>query len=300
MTSLDKDGIAVNSIGRQAQSSRKTEPSFSLSRCGRHHREAMFISKDHTRTATIGRAGASMTYVVPSTLSSHAVAFPKSVRKEEKPNFADGVSTNDELCININSAPFKFRRDPTIMIGTDARGKMNDAALLKNHSAAFFGRASPGPAAFRPDDSATRSSLGKATVFGSKPKDKSNYIGDTPPNVAPGIYERKDDSVGPQALSQRKNHPSHRFPQAAKFPKGTNADTIVNLDNARSSMGKQVLGKNKSETSVGMAKGTRDARSRSALCQTNLDMGPKASLPKQNFALPTLPKESEIMKWGYG
>mmetsp|Transcript_11534 Transcript_11534/g.26787 ORF Transcript_11534/g.26787 Transcript_11534/m.26787 type:complete len:300 (-) Transcript_11534:75-974(-) len=299
MTTLDKDGVTVHSLGRQAQSSRKTEPSYSLSKCGRHHREAMFISKDHTRTATIGRAGASMTYVVPSSLSTHAVAFPKSTRKEAKPNFAEGISTNDELCINIDATPFKFRRDPTIMIGTDARGKMNDATLLKNHSAAFFGRASPGPAAFRPDDSVTRPGLGKATVFGSRPKDKSNFIGDTPPNVAPGIYENRD-ALGSQVLSYRKNHPSHLFPQAAKFPKGTSADTIVHLENARSSMGKQVLGKNKSETSVGMAKGTRDGRARSALCQTRLDMGPKAKLPKQSFSMPVLPKECEIMKWGLG
>lgn len=124
--------------------------------------------------------------------------------------------------------------------------------------------------------------------------------GDNPPDVGPGRHERKDIALGPQHLSQRRNQSVHAFPNAPKFPKQKVDSPISNLEAARSCLGKQVLNKNRSEPSIGFCIDTRDTRSRTKLCMTKLDEGPKACLPKAHFAMPQLPAERVIKASGFG
>lgn len=308
MTSLDEHSVTVPAIGSQAQSSRKSLPHYSLSKVGRDQQFAVFISKEHQKTDKLGRQSpiGGPVYSLPSTLGKNTMVFPKSERPDilnTKP--PDGLDSNAELQIHVDSQQFKYPRDATMLIGTEPRGRLKDAELIKNHSAAFFGRASPGPAAigdeFGPQWKSTKPRFAPAGPFGEKVKLKKDWtmINDSPEEVGPGIYPRKDISIGQQHLSHRRNQPVNEFTKAPKFAKTRSADIVSKYDAARSCFGKQVLGKNRSEPSVGFGTGTRDRRARSALCMTNLDEGPKAVMPKLRCEMPKLPSEPVIMKCGY-
>jgi hypothetical protein len=268
----------------------------------------MFISHEHSRVGALGRQSPiNPAYEIPSSLNlKTGVSFGAGpaagagflIIREE-----DGLPTNDELGIMVDSQQFKYGRDSSMIIGTEPRGRLKDAELIKNHSAAFFGRESPGPCAngdkYGPNYEMTKPKLCKGIIpFCGKWKDDQNRS--QPPNVGPGLYPRKDISVGPQKLSHRRNQPCNEFGRAPKFSKTTSAgDSISQLDAAKSSLGKQVLSRNRSEGAVGFSSCGRDRRSRMALCITTEDLGPKAFLPKPFHSMPTLPKESDIMRAGW-
>lgn len=308
MTSLDEHSVTVPAIGNQAQSSRRSAPHYGISKCGRDQQFAVFISKDHQKTDKLGRASpiGGPVYNIPTTLNTtKATKFSTS----DRPNILDikeedGLNSNDELGIHVDSQQFKYKRDATILIGTEPRGRLKDAELIKNHAAAFFGRSSPGPAAigdeYGPQWKSTKPREAFSPPFGQKLEANwliNNY---NPAEVGPGIYPRKDKSIGPQYLSQRRNQQCNEFTRAPKFAKVRNADIISKYDAARSCFGKQVLGRNRSEPSVGFGTGTRDRRARSALCMTSLDEGPKAVMPKMVCSMPRLPSETTIMRTGLG
>lgn len=322
MTSLDPDGVTVPALGTQAQSSRKTAPAIGMSKVGRNRYDSMYISEDHTRTARLGRESPvrGPVYNLPSSLGGVSISFGSGSRdlsrlkrtsaRNRPGEFSlpvddpDDVPTNDALDIQVDSQQFKYRREPEIIIGTDPRGKLKDAELIKNHSSAFFGRQSPGPAAigddYGPGVGPTKPTFAPAMPFGVRTKVNWMKCGDNPRNVGPGSHERKDISIGQQYLSRRRNQSVHGFPKEPKFPKNKYQDSISVLDAARSSMGRQVLGKNRSEPSVGFSADSRSTREKSMVCYTAKDVGPKASLPKFTASMPRLPMERTIMTAGLG
>jgi len=297
-TSIDPDSFTVPSIGAQPYSNRKSLPSFSCSKVGREQANVAFVTKQHLKLERIGRESpVNARYNLKSTLDGPKISFTKG--KQNNLNALPpppGLDSNDELAFNIDSQPFKFRRDPSHIIGTDARGQLKDAALLKNHQAAFFGRASPGPAAigadYGPDWRPTKPRTSPAGPFGAKSKLHWLVVSDTPAEVGPGVYPCKDVAIGNQQLSKRRTQPVNQFSHSAKFPKGRNADQISILDAAPSCLGKQALNKNRSEPRVSFGSGTRNSRSKTACCMTENDMGPllKASMPRPSISMPTLPR----------
>jgi hypothetical protein len=301
-------GFRVSAFGDQCQSMRSSAAHYSISRTGRHHREKMFITEKHIKTQRLGRESGENTTEVRSTLGGPSMSFPKAAAhdllnvKEES-----GVTSNDILKVLVNkqSDHAKWPRPATILIGTDPRGRLKDAELLKTHGAAFYGRCSPGPAGvggdYGPSDKITRKVIGQAGKFGEKlPSNNWLKINDVPDKVCPNTYARKDDSVGKQYLTHRANQPVHLFGKAPKFEKTRSADTVGNLDVATSTFGSQKLSKNRSEPSVGFGRGTRDGRSRTQMCITKADMGPKLSLPKPVIRQPSLPSDSMVMRSGCG
>jgi len=324
MTSVDKDGFTVSSLGKQAQSNRESISTHKISNVGRHHVEKVYISEDHTRTARIGREGGP---VGPAKSTLGGVRFGFGTAKRDittlkrtsttrnKPGEfmpprnedVDDIPTNDALDILPDSQQFKYARDPTIMIGTEPRGKLKDATLLQNHSVAFYARSSPGPAAiggeFGPQVGPTKPTLAPARKFGARTHHKGTdwlRYGDNPEEVGPGRHERKDVAIGQQHLSLRRNQSCHEFPHAPKFPKSRTEDTISKLDAARSSMGRQTLGRNRSEPSINFSADDRSTRSKTKLCLTRQDEGPRANMPKFVAYQPPLPVEKTIMKSGFG
>lgn len=308
MTSLDEHSFMPNSIGRQAQSQRKTQPSYGLSKVSRDQREKMFISHEHSKAGALGRESpiGGAIYNLPSTLDGKGVAFSKGACTDflsMKEEVGPGLLTNDELLILVDSQQFKYGRDSTMLIGTEPRGRLKDAELIKNHAAAFFGRQSPGPAAIGeaggPAFEATKPRMAMAVPFGAKLKSEWQKVNFNPESVGPGLYPRKDISVGTQHLSQRRNQPVNVFGRQEKFAKGRNADSVSLLDAAKSSLGRQGLSRNRSEPSVGFGVGTRARRDRTAVCMTKEDLGPKAFMPKPHMSMPKLPMESHIMTAGW-
>lgn len=307
MTSLDKDSFSVNAVGNQAQSQRKSAPSYSISTVGREQREKVWLNKEMFQNCGKCKhspAGGPI-YTLPHTMNlKSGVSFSKGPCTDflnVKPD--DCLSVNDELHIMVDSQYFKYDRDCSHLIGTEPRGRLKDAELIKNHSAAFFGRDSPGPAAigdqYGPKIDMTRPRMAPARTFGEKLQMSQWANSDTPAHVGPGVYPRKDIAIGKQYLSHRRNQTANEFGKSPKFGKTKSADTISVIDAARSAYGKQVLSNNKSEPTIGFGRGTRDQRSRTAVCMTAQDLGPKAFMPKQRMEMPRLPREAEIMKTGH-
>lgn len=292
-------------MGKQSQSARHSAPHYTLSKVDRSQREAMYISDAHTRTLMIGRTGAG-SYNLPKTDSGPSVSFTRAKQNDLLPPSQDGggLYSNDELCHHVDNQHLKYDRQATILVGTEPRGKLKDAALLETHSAAFFGRDSPGPASvgpkFGPNIGPTRPRMAPAGPFGQKLKGNWLKYSDVPDNVAPNLYERKDNAFGEQHLTHRRNQAVNRFGNAPKFPKTRNSDAVSQLDAARSCLGKQPLARNRSESSVAFGKGTRDGRSRAALCMTRSDEGPRASMPKFTASMPSLPSQNQTMRCGLG
>lgn len=311
MTTIDPDSWLPSSLGKQSHSSRSTLPSYSISRVGRHQREAAYVTEEHQRTAHIGREGPGPIYKLPAAIShGSAVNFTKGKQCEfSNIRPEDGRYTNDELQIDVDSQPVKYRRDPTLVFGTEPKGELKSAELLENHSAAFYARSSPGPAnyggRYGPGPSAdpvTRPRIGKSGPFGIKLKSGWMDNPQTPKDVGPGLYPRKDTAIGPQKLTQRKNQSVHLFQKQEKFPKGKGPyhDPISVLDVARSSLDKQVSSRNKSEPKIGFGTGTRDGLTRSTRCVTSLDQGPKATMPRMSLSMPRLPTENQVMRGSIG
>jgi len=308
MTTLDKHGFTVASIGSQSQSCRKNQTVYVGHSVTREQRDKVFISHDHSKAFALGRESpiGGPIYNLPETLNvKSGVAFTKGEANAfgKKAKDQDGIPTNDELQIEVDSQQFKYGRDPTMLIGTEPRGRLKDAELIKNHAAAFFSRDSPGPAAigeaFGPKFTATKPRMGNAMPFGVKLKSEWQRLNNQPDNVGPNLYIRKDVAVGNQHLSHRKNQPVNKFGRGAQGGTIRNADSISILDAAKSSLGKQVLSRNKSDPTVGFGRGTRDQRGRTAMCMTREDQGPKAFMPKQHMSMPRLPMESEVMRSGW-
>lgn len=309
MTSLDDHSFHLHSVGAQFQSQRKTAGIYTISNVGREKREKQFISHEHSKVSALGRQSpeAGPNYNLPSTLDlKHGVGFAQG--KSAGPPFLkgkpeDGIDSNAELKILVDSQKFKYARDATMLIGTNPRGGLKDAELIKNHSAAFFARDSPGPCAngdtYGPSYEFTKKRMAFAAPFATKLPCNWQRISSQPDNVGPGIYPRKDNALGKQNLSHRRNEGSVAFSKAPKFEKPRNADSVSLLDAAKSSLGKQVLSKNRSEGAVGFSKNDRDKRARTAICITKEDLGPKAVLPKQSFSMPRLPMERDIMAAGW-
>lgn len=323
MTSIDRDSYSVAALGRQAQSARATIPTHIISKTGRSHYDKVHFSEEHTKVAKLGRESppGGHIYEVKSTLAQNAIGFGKAKRdittlkrtsttryrageffapQVEDP---DDIETNMALDLLPDNQNCKYRRDPTIIIGTEPRGKLKEVTLMKSHSVAFYGRESPGPAAvgdeFGPKLGPTKPSY-HAAKFQTSKRVPEKAIGDNPPEVGPGRHERRDVSFGKQHLSSRRNQACHGFSTAPKFEKDRSQDTISQVDAARSALGRQVLAKNRSEPKVSFCSDNRDIRSKTKLCMTRSDEGPRVNMPKFTASMPQLPMEKTIMRSGFG
>eukprot|EP00440_Ansanella_granifera_P051607 gb/GFBE01055950.1/.p1 GENE.gb/GFBE01055950.1/~~gb/GFBE01055950.1/.p1 ORF type:complete len:316 (+),score=63.57 gb/GFBE01055950.1/:1-948(+) len=315
MTSLDKDSFSYNSLGHQSQSQRKQDPIYSISSVSREARRNVYITEKHIKANRLGRESpVADTIQLPSTLNvgnKDALCAAASFGFGNRTDFTaikvdpDSIPTNDAMDLLPDDQQFKYKRDPTIIIGTEPRFKLKDAELIKRHEAAFIGRGSPGPAGvgdeYGPKYEITKPRMAPARPFGIKTYLKWDGQGDNPAEVGPGTFERRDVSIGPQYLSKRRNQSTHAFPKAPKFPKDRNGDDIISkYDSARSCLGKQVLNKNRSEPTVGFNHDSRDTRSRTKMCMTRLDEGPRANFTKMRIPMPQLPKEKHVLGSGFG
>lgn len=311
MTTLDPDGVTVKALGKQAQSQRLSAPDYGISKVGRDAREKVFISEAHIRCGRLGRESpiGGAVYDLPSSLNPFPrIKFTKGSRSDlwgKSQDDPGDIPTNEALCIVPDSQPFKYRNQANMLIGTEPRGKLNQAELMKAHAAAFLCRGSPGPAAiggdYGPDFKPTKERMAPARPFGVK-TNKPDWMqtSSLPHNVGPGIYPRTDVAIGHQYLTQKRNQSVHEFPHGPKFAKVRSADSITKLDAARSSFGSQPLGKNKSEPSINFNCDSRKSRDRSMICYTKQDLGPVAAMPKQTFKMPALPSEKLILRGGIG
>ncbi|CAE7550689.1 MAK16 [Symbiodinium sp. CCMP2456] len=302
MTSIDKDSFSLSALGHQAQSQRLSAPHHSISCVSRDARQNVFITEHHIKPNRLGRESPKVDTVnLPSTLDTN-LATTTGLGYGGRSDFTaqkvdpESIPTNDAMNLLPDGQQFKYKREPKIVIGTEPRFSLKESTLLKTHKAAFFGRSSPGPAAvgdqFGPKFEATKPKMAAAFPFAHKTKLVWPGVYNNPPEVGPGTFERKDSSIGPQHLSRRRNHSTYSFSKQPKFGREAKPDDVISkYDAARSCFGKQVLHKNRSAPSVGFNHDTRDMRSKTKLCITKLDEGPRANFTKMHMPMPRLPME---------
>eukprot|EP00931_Biecheleriopsis_adriatica_P091496 TRINITY_DN65388_c0_g1_i1.p1 TRINITY_DN65388_c0_g1~~TRINITY_DN65388_c0_g1_i1.p1 ORF type:complete len:316 (+),score=59.92 TRINITY_DN65388_c0_g1_i1:135-1082(+) len=315
MTSIDKDSFGYNSLGHQSQSQRKQDPIYSISKVSREARRNVFITEKHIKANRLGRESpVKDTIDLPSTLHTNnrdALCSAPSFGYGGRSDFTaikvdpDSIPTNDAMDLLPDNQQFRYKKDPTIIIGTEPRFQLKNSELIARHQAAFIGRASPGPAAvgdeYGPKFEPTKPRMAPARKFGIKTKLVWPGQGDNPPEVGPGTFERPDVSMGQQHLTHRRNQSTHAFPRGPKLAKSAQSDDIISkYDAARSSLGKQVLNRNRSAPSVGFNQDNRDMRSKTKLCMTRLDEGPKANFAKMRIPMPSLPSEKAVLGSGFG
>mmetsp|Transcript_137173 Transcript_137173/g.324959 ORF Transcript_137173/g.324959 Transcript_137173/m.324959 type:complete len:312 (-) Transcript_137173:101-1036(-) len=311
MTSIDKDSFSLSALGHQAQSQRLSAPHHSISCVSRDARQNVFITEHHIKPNRLGRESPKVDTVnLPSTLDTN-LATTTGLGYGGRSDFTaqkvdpESIPTNDAMNLLPDGQQFKYKREPKIVIGTEPRFSLKESTLLKTHKAAFFGRSSPGPAAvgdqFGPKFESTKPRMAAAFPFAHKTKLVWPGVYNNPPEVGPGTFERKDSSIGPQHLSRRRNHSTYSFSKQPKFGREAKPDDVISkYDAARSCFGKQVLHKNRSAPSVGFNHDTRDMRSKTKLCITKLDEGPRANFTKMHMPMPRLPMEKTILASGFG
>jgi len=311
MTSIDKDSYFYSALGPQAQSQRVSASHPLISSVSRDARQNVFITEKHIKPNRLGRESPKVDSItLPSTLDTN-LATTTGLGYGGRTDFTaqkvdpDSIPTNDAMNLMPDGQQFKYKREPKIVIGTEPRFSLKESTLLKTHKAAFFGRASPGPAAvgdeFGPKFDITKARMGNAMPFAHKTKLVWPGVYNNPPEVGPGTFDRKDSAIGPQHLSKRRNQSTYAFARGPKFNRASSSDDVISkYDAARSCFGKQVLHKNSSAPSVGFNHDTRDMRSKTKLCMTRLDEGPRANFAKMHIPMPKLPMEKHVLASGFG
>jgi len=291
MSTLAPDSFTMPALGKQMTSQRSNAPAISLSICTREKRAKQFISKKASKAVSGQSPGP--VYDLPDTMGKHGVAFtkgPQRVFGNWKANYPD--PSNDVVGAEVDSQPFKFENVKGTLFGTDPKGQLKNATILKNHAQAFYGRQSPGPQAYLPDPTCTEKKLTYATPFGAKTKVKNPTGGSTDAEVGPGHYKRTDYAIGNQNLSHRRNQPTNGFSKMPKFggkKRRAGSEPTTELDINLSSFGKQVSAQRRSEPAMGFGNATRAHFQRVSRCMTALDVGPVALMPKATMSHPTLP-----------
>lgn len=295
MAELAGDSFTMPALGKQNTSSRKNAPNYSLASCSRDKRANVFISREASRSTPAPNASPGPVYELPDTwgksgLSVKFTKGPQRVFGNWKANYPD--SSNDVVGATIDSQPFRYHNVKGTLFGTDPKGQLKNATILKNHAQAFYGRQSPGPQAYLPDATATEKKLTHATPFGAKTKVIGEEGSGTDEQVGPGHYKRTDFSIGAQALSHRRNQPTFAFSKMPKFggrKRRAGSEPATELKVNLSSFGKQVDATRRSEPAMGFGNATRAHFQRVSRCMTALDVGPVATMPRAVMSHPNLP-----------
>lgn len=312
MTSIDKNSFTLSALGQQAQSQRQSAAHHSISAVSRDARQNVFITEKHIKPNRLGRESPKVNSIHLSSTLDTNLATTTGLGYGGRSDFTaqkvdpDSIPSNDAMNLMPDGQQFKYKRDPKIVIGTEPRFSLKESTLLKTHKAAFFGRNSPGPAGvgdeFGPKFEVTKARMAMAMPCAHKTKLVWPGMYNNPPEVGPGTFERKDSSIGPQHLSKRKNHSTYySFAKGPKFGRQPETDDVISkYDAARSCFGKQVLHKNRSAPAVGFNHDTRDMRSKTKVCMTKLDEGPRANFTKMHIPMPKLPMERHVLASGFG
>ncbi|EER00906.1 hypothetical protein Pmar_PMAR002976 [Perkinsus marinus ATCC 50983] len=291
---IDQNGARKSNgagwVGHQRDSLKPTRPSYSFGLGTRGAREKLFISKEHEKLMP-PRCSPGPVYRVESQIEDHSYTFSTAAqRPSQKKRYPD--SSVDLTNALVDSQPLKYPTVKGTIFGTDPKGHIKNATILKNHASAFYGRISPGPTAYSPDDKQTsRTPRAPRAILGSKTKILASEC-QTPAVVGPGTYP-SPTSMGTQHLSQkwdrahRRNLSSYTFSKARRAgerSKKSSVDTMDRVDStsrgAISSIGEQHDSRIATAPKFGFGTATRDHKAKTFLVRIPGDTGPSDSWAK--------------------
>ncbi|KAF4712445.1 hypothetical protein FOZ63_030019 [Perkinsus olseni] len=286
------DSFSVSAVGHQKESLKPTEPSYSFGLGTRDAREKLFISKDHEKLMP-PRCSPGPVYRLESQSDDHSYTFGTAPQRPS-PGKRYPDASIDLTNALVDSQAFKYPAVKGTVFGTDPKGQIKNATIMKNHAPAFYGKASPGPTAYNPDSRHTsRIPRVPQITLGSKTKILASEC-QTPPVVGPGTYPLPP-SVGTQYLSQRRNLSTYSFTKARRvaernqrIPVPATGKGDLTTRSVVSSIGPQHESRNSNAPTFGFGTATRDQKSKTFLVQTPGDTGPSGSWAKPRWVLMAL------------
>jgi hypothetical protein len=293
------DSLVVPAVGRQYESKKDSMPSYSF---GTGTREAARIkvyqgSKAEKSKSVMVSPGP--VYAQPSSIGNAAkFSFGTDEnRKSAKAKYPD--SSVDLTCSLVDSQHVKYRRDPTMVFGTEPRMSAKNGELLRMNPLAGYATESPGALEYYPDKAEPKVHKAEPCYsFGQPIEEKKGgpppkmpqrmkplNLSSTPRHVGPGSH-RQVAGIGPQPLSSRSSAPQWSFSNSPRDPpRDDGKQQLLTISPELSSMGKQVASKRSTMPICKFGSSTRDGMARTQIAMTELDRGPVANMSKPHFSM---------------
>lgn len=293
------ESIFVSSHGVQADSIKRSNPSWTLPKASRDEVKKVFLSKDLSADL-IGRDSPGFNYSPKRQLElpkwGFGTARQRPLAKQNKYN-----EPYNDLIGNVpDSQAFKYQQR-SCRIGTCAR----DVACNSPDFCGFPpGTISPGPQRYNPDKAPPCFRLAHAPgidniapSFSIRQKTKIlEHVSQTGAKVGPGVYPLPD-ACGEQPSSVKPSLPrwnickQDRFQERRKMP-----DAGRLWDGMKDQKEKNCRAFN-SAPSFSFGTSTRGHQQRVARCQSDLDKGPSAKLGRLPVEQPNIAPRKEIVKY---
>ena len=292
MSFAAKDSFTVSAVGLQASSMKQNAASFKFQAATRDDLAKLYISREHNKL-TPSRWSPGAIYEVKSSLKSDtSYSFGKALRPGIN---LSGVKPAEDLTLaSLDSQKFKFPGIKSVLFGTEARDQVKNAAILEENPQVFFGRYSPGPAAYNLSVGTGDPTGQKGISFGHKTKILAADI-QTPPHVGPGCYVMPE-AVGVQSESTKQNIKNVKFSKAPRSTQKKSDQVLTNLNADIPAVGPQVSSKLANAAQIVFGSSTREHVSKTALYMTDLDKTDKGS-NKLRLPHPILPLERDIVRY---
>jgi len=293
------DSMDVSSVGRQYNSKKDSMPAYSF---GTGTREAarlkVYQGSKAEKTKSVMISPGPVYAQVSTVGNAPKFSFGTDEnRKQAKAKYPD--SSVDLTCSLVDSQGVKFKRDPTMVFGTEARMSQNNGELLRGQPLAGYATESPGALEYFPEKAEPKVrktqpcfSFGlpaEETKGGPPPRMpqrmKPLHTLSTPRHVGPGSHQQPP-GIGAQPLSARSSAPQWSFTASPRDgPEREDAKQLLDISPELSSLGKQVVSAHRTLPRHGFGTSTRDGMARTQMAMTELDRGPVANMPKPRFPI---------------
>eukprot|EP00933_Yihiella_yeosuensis_P036585 TRINITY_DN3034_c1_g2_i1.p1 TRINITY_DN3034_c1_g2~~TRINITY_DN3034_c1_g2_i1.p1 ORF type:complete len:338 (-),score=45.40 TRINITY_DN3034_c1_g2_i1:637-1560(-) len=294
-----QETLNVSSCGRQAEGTKRSNPSWTLPKAGRDDVKKVFISKKHPQDL-LGRGSPGHVYQPKRQRELPKWGFGTA---EARPHLAPNKypeQSNDLVCALPDSGKFKYP-SRTAAIGTCPRDVISNAPDLEGFPK---GVCSPGPQRYRIDKCPPAFRLAHAPEADKIPpswtmRPKTEIIehkSQTGPKVGPGTYPNPA-ACGAQASSEKPSKPIWSCCKTDRFPKKIQKNDSGRLWDGEGKKKIQFSRSFSTPSSFSFGTSTRFHAQKVAPALTPLDRGPAGLMGHPRKDHPSIPPRKEILKY---
>jgi hypothetical protein len=284
---MDFDTPYESSIGHQASSLRPSSAGFSFGRSSR------------SRLADAGKDSPGPVYLTPEAIGSAPTSVFGTASARAPNHYPYPPSSVDLLrsARSVDHADLKFPSARGTVFGTEMRGDVKNAEVLRNSPEAGYGKAGPG-FVYNPNDKPARPKSAPVYTMRARTPIHQNRSS-TPNRVAPNSY-RSEVAIGVQHESKKKTAPRSTFSRSDRFGKSKESSGDVSMQTAPiiSCFGNQKVSGFKSQPSAGFGSATRESRGKSGNHCSGKDGGPAGRMGPPRMPHPKTAPIKEQIRFG--
>jgi len=292
-----EDSLDVSGIGRQFDSKKDTMPAYSFGTCGREQASKKVYFGEKHEKAKAGLTSPGPIYSLPSSLSEGPVSTfgTGAARTTWKQKYPD--SSIDLTGAVVDSQGVKYASPRGVCFGSESRTHSKNAEVLRGNPENAMGSCSPGHHClpFQVKDDAIVQSPPKYSFgprrprIGEKPPARAALAPMSTPKFTGPASHQLPGAMGSQPTSARRTQPGYTF-AGGKRDSSTPRGPSTQLDHSPelSSLGRQVVSKQKTSPDFGFGTSTRDHAAKTYLVQLGADKGPAANMPSPRLFHPEL------------